>query len=171
MERAVAKAIAQCKTKTRWSEEADALLAKEGQPPRPRAVMVKPWHVCMAVSSDPPTPARLKSAVRAMHSFVDKHPQYGLFSGVGRGTLALYERGDKLSTMWAKLNSQRRKTVVMKDAEAALGYVKARRNEPFSVHERRQLDYVVLSTGKEETRRRKQVYRDIDLPVERERTY
>jgi hypothetical protein len=98
-----------------------------------------------------------------MHSFVGKFPQYGLISGGGRGRLALYERGDVLSAMWAKLNSQRQKGVTLTAAEAALEHLKARRNEPFVVHRKRRLDFVITGSGRQDTRRRKQFF-DISLP-------
>jgi hypothetical protein len=63
-----------------------------------------------------PSRSQLNSAIRAMHSFVRKFPQYGLISGVGRGRLAIYERGDELSAMWAKLNNQHRSLVTVDHA-------------------------------------------------------
>ena len=158
MERAVAKAIAQCRKR---DEGRDAILAAHGQPSAPRPVLVTPRNVCDA---KPPSRAQLNSAARAMRSFVRKFPQYGLISGVGRGRLTLYERGDELSAMWAKLNSQRQNHEILTSAKAALEHLKARRNEPFVVHKKRQLDFVVTGAGRKETRRRKQVYRDISLP-------
>ncbi len=53
--------------------------------------------------------AARKAAVRAMHSFVRKFPQYGLMGGKGRSKLYLYDRTDPISVRWAQLNSGRKK--------------------------------------------------------------
>jgi hypothetical protein len=42
------------------------------------------------------TPAQRKAAVRALHSFARKHPQYALTGGKGRKELILYEPADPL---------------------------------------------------------------------------
>jgi hypothetical protein len=63
--------------------------------------------------------------------------------------------------MWAKLNSQTSATLT--SAKAALEHLKARRNEPFVVHNKRKLDFRLTSSGREDTRRRKQFF-DISLP-------
>jgi hypothetical protein len=110
-----------------------------------------------------PSPSQLNSIKRAMHSFVDKFPQYGLISGTGRGRLCLYERGDDLSAMWAKLSSQRPRAT-RTAAKAALDHLRARRNQPFVVHNKRHLHFRITATGRKDTRRRKQIYRDISLP-------
>ena len=44
-----------------------------------------------------------RAATGAMHSFVRKHPQFALTGGRGRKPLMLYEPGDPLSAMRAKL--------------------------------------------------------------------
>jgi hypothetical protein len=51
------------------------------------------------------TPSRVqrRAATRAMRSFVRKHPQFALTGGKGRKPLMLYEPGDPLSAMRAKL--------------------------------------------------------------------
>jgi hypothetical protein len=165
MERAVASAIAWCR---RRNPETAALYAKSGKKLSPRPVMVTPWSVCtMGAGIKPPlSRSQLNSAVRAMHTFVDKFPQYGLVSAKGgRGRLALYERGDELSAMWAKLNSQRDATLTA--AEAALEHLKSRRNEPFVVQRQRRVAFRITATGREDTRRRKQFF-DITLPTEAE---
>jgi hypothetical protein len=105
MARAVARAIAACKKR---NERNDAFMQRAGPPPDPRPVVVTPWSVCMASGVRPqPSRSRLNSAVRAMHSFVGKFRQHGLVSGSSRGPLTLYESGDELGAMWAKLCSQR----------------------------------------------------------------
>jgi hypothetical protein len=58
------------------------------------------------------TPAQCKAVVRAMHSFVRKHPRYTLIGGQGRKQLYLYERDDPLSMMWAKLQVASRKPLL-----------------------------------------------------------
>jgi hypothetical protein len=65
--------------------------------------------------------------------------------------------------MWAKLSSQRGAHVILTAAEAALEHPRTRRNEPFIVHTKRQLDFVITSSSRKETRRRKLFYPDIDL--------
>jgi hypothetical protein len=165
MERAVAKAIAKCRKRDPYIDE---LVERMGGAPKPHPVMVSPGDVC--VTALPPertsasiSRAELTSAKRAMHSFVRKFPKYGLISGGGRGHLALYERGDDLSAMWAKLNSQRQWFVPLVSAEAALKHLNSGRNEPFVVHRKRRLDFRITSTGRHDTRRRKQFF-DINLP-------
>jgi hypothetical protein len=159
MERAVAKAIARCK---RRDAARDELVVRMGGSPEPNPVMVRPRDVCMVTEPDHVSRSQLNSAARAMHSFVRKFPQYGLISG---RRLALYERGDDLSAMWAKLNSQTESHVATDHAKHALEHLKARRNEPFVVHNKRQLDFRFTRTGRRETRRRKHRY-DINLPSE-----
>jgi hypothetical protein len=157
MERAVAVDIARCKKR---DVRQDTAFAGAGFDLPEKTVMVTPWSVCVSLLEGPfvpPSRSQLNSAARAMHSFVRKYPQYALIARSGRGCLALYERGDELSAMWAKLRSQRESFVIRLEATDALEHVKAGRNEPFS------------TGGKgpkiEEGRRiRKHVYRDIDAP-------
>jgi hypothetical protein len=167
LERAVAKAIARC----RKDYGVDDIHVTLGMKPGPKPVMVTPRHVCMilcAIDGEKPSPTRLRAATRAMHSFVRKSPQYGLISGTGRGRLALYERGDELSAMWAKLNSQRQSLVTMTSAQAALDHLKSQRNEVFVIHNRRKLDFRITGAGRKDTRRRKQFFPSISLPIENE---
>jgi hypothetical protein len=72
------------------------------------------------------TGTQVKAAKRAMNTFVRKFPEYGLMTPKGgRGKLTLYERGDKLSAMWAKLSSQSGEHVTIADARAALAHAEA----------------------------------------------
>jgi hypothetical protein len=64
--------------------------------------------------------AQRKAVVRAMHSFVRKFPQFALMGGQGRKQLVLYEAGDPLSEMWARLTVERREFVPIMEARAAL---------------------------------------------------
>jgi hypothetical protein len=110
-----------------------------------------------------PTEAQLKAAKRAMHSFVRKFPEYGVMTSKGgRGKLCLYERGDRLSAMWAKLASQSGRHVILDDATEALAYAAERRNEPFRVQKRRHVEYKKRNLSL--TDRRPQVFKDLDLP-------
>ena len=52
--------------------------------------------------------AKQKSILRALHSFVRKHPESALMGGQGRKRLYLYEPGDPISALWAKLSIERR---------------------------------------------------------------
>src|SRR5229473_1210393 len=80
-------------------------------------VHVSTWHVmdCFPKASRPGfawggfvnEKAARKAAVRAMHSFVRKFPQYGLMGGKGRSKLYLYDRTDPVSVRWVLLNSSR----------------------------------------------------------------
>jgi hypothetical protein len=167
MERAVARVIARCKKPDR---DKDALYALAGQPPpHDNVVLVTAWHVYwerwpMDVHKPIlPTEAQLKSAARAMHSFVRKHPQYGLISSRGgRGRLCLYEVGDDLSAMWAKLFSQRQGGVTLNIAKDALKHLKALRNEPFTVYKHREIHHREPGGGLSDSR--KDVFLDISLP-------
>lgn len=69
-----------------------------------------------------PTLAQRNAVTRAMHSFVRKHQQYALMGGQGRRALHLYDTGDPLSVMWAKLNVERRrgKPISRSDAKEQL---------------------------------------------------
>jgi hypothetical protein len=51
---------------------------------------------------DFPSKAQRKSVVRAMHSFVRKHPEFALMGGQGRKQLYLYEAADPDSVAWAQ---------------------------------------------------------------------
>jgi len=100
-----------------------------------------------------------------MHSFVRKFPQYGVMSGKGgRGRLCLYERGDRVSAMWARLNSQTGRHVILDDVHAALAHAEARRNEPFKVQKRRHAHYRRRNLSL--TDPRPQVFRDVNLPTD-----
>jgi hypothetical protein len=50
-----------------------------------------------------PTNAKRKAAIRAMHSFARKFPQYALMGGNGRKPLMLYDRDDPISVRHAEL--------------------------------------------------------------------
>jgi hypothetical protein len=166
-ERAVAACIA--RRKQRSSRE-DAFYAATGGDPPKKYVNVSAWDVCMHINQPvissrdwkKPTEAQLKAAKRAMHSFVRKFPEYGLMTGKGRGgKLWLYERGDKLTAMWAKLKSQSGRHVPLCEAHAALAHLKARSNEPFKMQKKREIVYRNRSLGV--TDRRPQVFKDLDL--------
>jgi hypothetical protein len=165
MERAVAKAIASCRVRDEVSDSARSAL---GQPPDRPVVMVTPWSVCKTVTGPEaasPSRAQLNSATRAMHSFVRKFPEYSLVSMKGgRGRLALYERGDELSAMWAKLNSRSEHLVPLVEAKAALEHLTERRNEAFFVQAKKPVIFRFTSSGEKTTRRRKRFYSDISLP-------
>jgi hypothetical protein len=49
-----------------------------------------------------PTRYQKQAAVRAMHSFVRKNPQYALAGGKGRKSLFLYDPATPLSVAWMK---------------------------------------------------------------------
>jgi hypothetical protein len=87
----------------------------------PGAVLVNSWGLLCDVYMDhspsrqplkfTPTPAQRKAVSRAMHSFARKHRRYALTGGQGRKRLFLYEPGDPLSAIWAKLQVASRKPV------------------------------------------------------------
>jgi hypothetical protein len=166
-ERAVAACIARCK---RRDAQKDAVYICAGEEPPPTVVNVTPWGVCIQLNpSSPsrPTESQLKAAKRAMHSFVRKFPEYGLMiSKGGRGHLCLYERGDRLSAMRAKLTSQSGSHVSLPEASKALAHVEARRNEPFRLKEKRPIHYFQNKDGSltPTHRRAPRVFRDLDLP-------
>ena len=58
-----------------------------------------------------------QAITRAPHSFVRKHLQYALMGEQGRKRLYLYEPGDSLSTMWAKMSVEQR-TFVSRSMDA-----------------------------------------------------
>jgi hypothetical protein len=172
MERAVAWAIDR---NIRGHKDANALknmlLEAFGEEPDRPVVLLTPWLVCGALMEmqgedwSPPTRAQLKSAARAMHSFVRKFTEYDLISG--RGRLCLYQRGDELGAMWAKLNSQRKSFVPRVWAKEALAHVAARRNERFAMHEHKRSP-IFIPTRKGKRRAPKKVtFRDITLPAAR----
>lgn len=69
----------------------------------------------------PPTPSQRKAVVRAMHSVVQKFPEYALMGGQGReAMLWLYEPGDPLSKLWTELQVQygRHAHVTLADAKS-----------------------------------------------------
>jgi hypothetical protein len=181
LERAIIACIEKCRQP---NYHADLYVQMGKEPPKP-VVQVSAWGVwaqshpptataraitskCLAEGKRPPeaprpTEAQLKAAKRAMRSFVRKFPAYGLMVPKGgRGRLLLYERGDEMSAMWAKLKSQSRKLVTHDDARAALKHLKARRNEPFALKGKRFIHYRGLSHGL--TVKGKRVFRDIALP-------
>jgi hypothetical protein len=55
-----------------------------------------------------------------MHSFVRKFPQYALTGGKGHKRLYLYEPGDPLSSMWARMSVERHGFVCRSDEAKAL---------------------------------------------------
>lgn len=75
------------------------------------------------------TPTQRSSVLRAMHSFVRKHPEFGLMGGKGRSNLYLYRKDDPLSEVWAKLrlaNSEAAR-IRLENAEAELARIEAER--------------------------------------------
>jgi hypothetical protein len=97
----------------------------------PMPVRVRPWDVLLDLyrpaddyahrwNPNQATPAQRKAVVRAMHSFVRKHPGYALTGGKGRKELILYEISDPESVMWARLTVERRGFVSLVDVRAAL---------------------------------------------------
>jgi hypothetical protein len=51
---------------------------------------------------------------------VRRYPQFALIGGKGRKQLYLYEPGDPLSSLWAKMNVESRKMVPCSEARVAL---------------------------------------------------
>jgi hypothetical protein len=93
----------------------EAEIAEAHQPDRfgeIGTVLLNSWTLAcegqLLITGWKPSAARRKAVVRAMHSFVRKHPQYALLGGQGRRILYLYETADPLSALWAKLNVYRR---------------------------------------------------------------
>jgi hypothetical protein len=92
------------------------------------AVHVSSWNVIVElfypkggwVADWSPTAAQCKAVTRAMNSFVHKHPQYALMGGQGRKRLYLYEPGDPVSTIWAKMSVEQRRFVSRLMAREAL---------------------------------------------------
>jgi hypothetical protein len=63
-----------------------------------------------------PSIAQRTAVSRAMRSFVRKHPQYALAGGKGRKMLYLFEPGDPVSAMWAKMSVESRYFITKADA-------------------------------------------------------
>src|SRR5512132_1793023 len=74
-----------------------------------------------------PSAPQRQAILRAMHSFVRKYPQFGVIGGQGRKGLYLYEPGDPLSALWAKMSLERRKPVSLSEARQALRAIDLRR--------------------------------------------
>ena len=136
--------------------------------PPPNVVHVTAWRVCGEIKPyelkdwKPPTEVQLKAAKRAMRSFARKFPQYAVMAAKGgRGRLSLYERGDKLSAMWAKLSSQSGSHVTIDDARAAVAYAAERRNEPFTLKPKRFVQYSSKSHAL--VRKEPRIFKDLDL--------
>jgi hypothetical protein len=95
-----------------------------------------------------------KAIIRAMHSFVRKFPQYALASGGGNSIL--YERGDRLGEMWARINSQSHsRKACLEDARRAMNHLDQRRNEPFFMQTEKPRVFHINRNGKTTARRRK----------------
>jgi hypothetical protein len=163
LERAVAARIADCK---RRDPERDAIYATLGHEPPPAPVHVSAWDVCKSIDSEAtPTEVQLKAARRAMRTFVRKFPEYAVFSGKGRGRVELYERGDQLSAMWAKLSSRAARHVTLDDARRALEHTAAGRNEPFQLKHKRPIAYFHNKDGSWTPTHLKapSIFKDLDL--------
>jgi hypothetical protein len=110
----------------RWIAE-EIARDKEARQGKPGSVLVSSWTlVCHYQNYDhydwdwKPSEAQRKAILRAMLSYVRKHPQYALVGGQGRKLLFLYEPGDPVSAMWAQLCMKRRKLASRSEAEAAV---------------------------------------------------
>jgi hypothetical protein len=110
-------------TSERMNAEARLYAVRNLTPEGVKRVMATDWTLPTHISSgqlfydcypDPnrghgldhrkPTPAQQKALVRAMHSVVEKFPQYALMGGQGReAPLWLYEPADPMSKLWAEL--------------------------------------------------------------------
>jgi hypothetical protein len=109
---------------TRWGPIERVIFAEIERlknPPNPALgatpVLVSSWEVVsgyyrpqvdLSSAGWSPTLAQQKTVVRAMHSFVFKHPQYALAGGNGRKRLYLYEPADRMSALRARLAAERR---------------------------------------------------------------
>jgi hypothetical protein len=96
---------------------------------RADGVLLHSWEVTCAVygTSDAdrkPSPAQRNAVSRAMRSFVRRFPQYALSGWRSRKRLYLYEPGDPLSAMWAKLQMETRREVSREEARRALNAVR-----------------------------------------------
>jgi hypothetical protein len=66
------------------------------------------WHLPWT-----PTPAQRKAVVRAMRSFVGKHPRYALTGGQGRRQLRMFDTADPLSVRVASGSPYTKETLQM----------------------------------------------------------
>ena len=66
------------------------------------------WHLAWM-----PTPAQRKAVVRAMRSFVGKHPRYALTGGQGRRQLRMFDTADPLSVRGASGTPYTKETLRM----------------------------------------------------------
>jgi hypothetical protein len=179
IERAVFELIAE---QTKRNEQKDESFAAAGQELSPRPVCIFPGMVAhKAFKTDARflTRSQRVSATRAMHSFARKFPRYGLLSSKN-GRLALYDREDKVSAMWAKLQIKGGWQPIG-SALAALNHLEERRNEPFSRFNRERVSAPVIMEGGafdgaillnpprghpgKKQRRRNKVFSDISLPA------
>jgi hypothetical protein len=53
-----------------------------------------------------PSRSQIEACTRAMHSFVRKFPQYALTSRRSRQGIVLYEIGDQVTAVWAKMDME-----------------------------------------------------------------
>jgi hypothetical protein len=67
-----------------------------------------------------PSAPQRQAILRGMHSFVRKYPNFALAGRQGRRGLYLYEPGDPLSALWAKMSVASRNMVPCGEARAAL---------------------------------------------------
>jgi hypothetical protein len=67
-----------------------------------------------------PSAPQRQAILRGMHSFVRKYPNFALAGCQGRRGLYLYEPGDPLSALWAKMNVESRTVVPRSKAQIAL---------------------------------------------------
>jgi hypothetical protein len=106
----------------RWIAK-DIERQRVSDPPTP--IHVHAWEIACEFKdhgwdfSWQPTRAQRKAVVRAMHSFVRKHPQYALTERRGRKGvgLILYEIADPVSVTWAKLRMEWPKFVSLSDVK------------------------------------------------------
>ena len=95
---------------------------------RAGGVLLHSWEVTCAVfgtsDADKPSPAQRNAVSRAMRSFVRRFPQYALTGWRGRKRSFLYEPGDPLSAMWAKLQMETRREVSREEAGRALDSIR-----------------------------------------------
>ena len=116
---------------TRWGPIERVIFAeieRHRNPPNPALgatpVLVSSWEVVsgyyrpqvdLSSAGWSPTLAQQKNVVRAMHSFVFKHPQYALAGGNGRKRLYLYEPADRMSALRARLAAEHRGPVEFRE--------------------------------------------------------
>ena len=115
----------------RWI--AEDIEADKKAPHGPRPVLVSSWSLAFNYqdyrnyqSGWTPSRAQRKAVVRAMHSFVRKHPQYALTAWRGRKGLFLYEPADPVSAMWARLSLECRQFVPLSEVKAHMHEQEAR---------------------------------------------